>query len=467
MSLLLVGMLMCRNLGPAGGILASGGARGASPSPHQRGVILGERKSSEAEERYRNAVSALASLVDCRISHTLSERCRDVRDPEVWQRLALGLANCHLDAAGRITFACPQSMSVRDCLPRIPQDSEAIYAYTVFTLHIQSVCTWLEEEAWRGQTERLIDDLGDAARESAMEHRWNGEMLRRQRDSMEESISELQVIRTQGSELLASHMDLISALDIHSENLHEISHVLQEGSTHIARMRADGEQVHDQLADMSDIVTEVVEELKRISQVGETVASELDHHREGIQRMSFELHQTQKAVKDSMNTVNGLAGWMAPIRVAIVAYILSLLTSLAPLAPARVPLLGSLAVDVILEVIIHNTPHLPYVKEVAQATRTWLLHGVPMLAILALLTAKTRIGGKKAADTECGTTKKVNSLGYGEKEELAEACSTEENLKKMSRRELQLLAKKFGISARERSAHIIERLLFMNNRRCS
>ncbi len=55
--------------------------------------------------------------------------CGEMRSEEAWQWMAWRLAQCHLEAASRKTYTCDPGESIRDCLSRLPENSEAFETY--------------------------------------------------------------------------------------------------------------------------------------------------------------------------------------------------------------------------------------------------------------------------------------------------------------------------------------------------
>jgi hypothetical protein len=63
----------------------------------------------------------------------LQAACSEMEgDTSMKQRLALGLANCHLQDASRRTYPCGAREDTRDCLRRLNDDDVALGVYTEF-----------------------------------------------------------------------------------------------------------------------------------------------------------------------------------------------------------------------------------------------------------------------------------------------------------------------------------------------
>jgi IS5 family transposase len=81
------------------------------------------------------------------------------------QRLALALSNCHLQDASRKRQPCDAREDVRRCLANISDDTN-FGVYTAFFISVESACYYLQSDAWRENTERLISDLDGTAKAS-------------------------------------------------------------------------------------------------------------------------------------------------------------------------------------------------------------------------------------------------------------------------------------------------------------
>merc|ERR1719316_618020 len=94
----------------------------------------------------------------------LESGCRSMDDARR-SRLAVMFTNCHLEKSGLTTYTCTEAMSVEAC-PRPMVDSVnsiAYSAYTTFFTHAESMCFYLQSEAFQRATEVAVDALHASA----------------------------------------------------------------------------------------------------------------------------------------------------------------------------------------------------------------------------------------------------------------------------------------------------------------
>eukprot|EP00953_Heterococcus_sp_UTEX-ZZ885_P034545 17880-Heterococcus_DN1.PRE.1 len=92
----------------------------------------------------------------------LDVSCREMSHT-VRHRLALSLANCHLQESSRLSFPCHPRAEIGYCLKEL-RDSTSFDVFTQFFMQVESTCYYLQSEQWQSSTENLIEDLGTAAK---------------------------------------------------------------------------------------------------------------------------------------------------------------------------------------------------------------------------------------------------------------------------------------------------------------
>ena len=98
----------------------------------------------------------------------LKAGCRSMDDDQR-SRLAVQFTNCHLDKSGLEMYPCSTEMSVAACTrPMVDSPSGLAYsAYTTFYTHAESMCYYLQSEAFQQATEAAVDRLHSSARGTA------------------------------------------------------------------------------------------------------------------------------------------------------------------------------------------------------------------------------------------------------------------------------------------------------------
>ncbi len=81
------------------------------------------------EAIYREIVSGARGACWTLALNGMGVDCGEVRSEEAWQWMAWRLAQCHLEAASRKTYTCNPGESIRVCLSRLPENSEAFETY--------------------------------------------------------------------------------------------------------------------------------------------------------------------------------------------------------------------------------------------------------------------------------------------------------------------------------------------------
>ena len=94
----------------------------------------------------------------------LETGCR-VLDDETQSRLAIAFTNCHLAKSGLPTYACTDAMTVEACTAPMAASTSglAFSSYTTFFTHAESMCFYLQSEAFQRATEHAVDALHASA----------------------------------------------------------------------------------------------------------------------------------------------------------------------------------------------------------------------------------------------------------------------------------------------------------------
>ena len=100
----------------------------------------------------------------------LESGCAQVaKDDDAQSRLAVEFTNCHLAKSGLPTYACTEEMTLQECT-RPMADSASGLAYSTYTLfytHTESICFYMQSQAFQLSTEAAVNSLHSASRLAA------------------------------------------------------------------------------------------------------------------------------------------------------------------------------------------------------------------------------------------------------------------------------------------------------------
>ena len=98
----------------------------------------------------------------------LKSGCRSMDDVQR-SRLAVRFTNCHLAKSGLATYECDPHMDVQACTkPMVDSPSGLAYStYTLFYTHAESMCFYLQSEAFQAATEAAVTRLHQGAEQAA------------------------------------------------------------------------------------------------------------------------------------------------------------------------------------------------------------------------------------------------------------------------------------------------------------
>ena len=100
----------------------------------------------------------------------LESGCAQVaKDDDVQSRLAVEFTNCHLAKSGLPTYECHEKMTLQECTrPMVDSASGLAYStYTLFYTHTESICFYMQSQAFQASTEKSVNSLHAAGIEAA------------------------------------------------------------------------------------------------------------------------------------------------------------------------------------------------------------------------------------------------------------------------------------------------------------
>ncbi|KAJ9565136.1 hypothetical protein OSB04_001102 [Centaurea solstitialis] len=140
-------------------------------------------------------------------------------------RLAWHLSDCFQKESGRSPFPyCDVKTPMRNCLPRLDKDAHGIYLE--FYLETNSICHQLQTDAFKRQTERLVNELKRSA-ESAEDKLENieeqAERLLHSSDHIHDSLFSIDVQTQQVAQTSKTIEERVSVVLEHSQTVYEKS----------------------------------------------------------------------------------------------------------------------------------------------------------------------------------------------------------------------------------------------------
>lgn len=134
----------------------------------QRGATQLQVLRAEADKQ-GEAGAPQASCWAAAVAELESGCAQIAKDDDVQSRLAVQFTNCHLAKSGLPTYECTAAMSLQECTrPMVDSTSGLAYStYTLFYTHTESICFYLQSQAFQASTEAAVNSLQTGAREAA------------------------------------------------------------------------------------------------------------------------------------------------------------------------------------------------------------------------------------------------------------------------------------------------------------
>jgi hypothetical protein len=143
--------------------------------------------------------------------------------PRLHRLGALQFTNCHLEKSGLETYSCTDDMSVEACTrPMVDSVNSIAYsAYTTFFTHAESMCFYLQSEAFQRSTEQAVDSLHASARGTA-------EQLSALQTQTTTMIDDTRAIRIEQAAASEAAQELLAGQQAASASLRDLSSQQQE-----------------------------------------------------------------------------------------------------------------------------------------------------------------------------------------------------------------------------------------------
>lgn len=250
----------------------------------------------------------------------LEAGCRLMDDAER-SRLAVQFTNCHLQKSGLDTYECSAVMSVEACTkPMVDSPNSVAYnAYTHFFTHAESMCFYLQSEAFQKSSEAAVQALHASAQGTT-------DRLVSVQDQLGEVRGSQEEIKAEQAAALAAASQLLEGQRVASASLAELS-TSQEAAFERAQ--------------------------SRLAKLGGESKSALEALRRGTEELGAKQRSMIGGLERVLSLQGSLLGEFLDIK-TIVFYVCAVLLSLAltatpRTATARLPIFAMLTINVILE----------------------------------------------------------------------------------------------------------------------
>ncbi|XP_052195520.1 protein GAMETE EXPRESSED 1 [Diospyros lotus] len=253
---------------------------------------MSNRKGVQLVENARKKMAA-ASSSSCwqNAYENLFAGCSDIlAGEEKRSRLAWHLSNCFQKDSGRPPFPyCDTKTRMVKCLTKLDQDAHRIYLE--FYLETNSICHQLQTDAFKRQTERLVNELKKSAEfaEDKLEKiEERAEDLLQDSQHIHDSLASIDIQTQQMAEITKNVEDCVNAALRHAEAVHKQTKEiagsqseLQESQSQMKHKLEESmatlhESYRNVVGEVSKLKNEAAEIEKEIGRVGDAMASKMN-----------------------------------------------------------------------------------------------------------------------------------------------------------------------------------------------
>ncbi|PSS00287.1 Protein GAMETE EXPRESSED 1 like [Actinidia chinensis var. chinensis] len=221
---------------------------------------LGNRKGIQLVENAKNKMSTSNSCWQNAYGNLFSGCSEILAGEEKRSRLAWHLSDCFQKDSGRPGFPyCDLKSSMLQCLTKLDEDSRKIYLE--FYLETNSICHQLQTDAFKRQTERLVNELKNSAQFAE---------------------DKLDIIEGKAEDLLQS-----------SHHIHES----------LASIDAQTEQVAKMTKDVEEHVDIVLKHSEAVYEQSKEIAGSQSELKESQAQMKNKLEESMAVLHESYNNV--------------------------------------------------------------------------------------------------------------------------------------------------------------------
>ena len=158
--------------------IVSAAERTVSPPAFQADPTAGDRLQRGATQlqvlrdeaaKHGEAGAPQASCWAAAVGKLESGCAQVAKDDDAQSRLAVEFTNCHLAKSGLPTYDCTAQMTLQECTrPMVDSASGLAYStYTLFYTHTESICFYMQSQAFQASTEAAVNALHTASRDAA------------------------------------------------------------------------------------------------------------------------------------------------------------------------------------------------------------------------------------------------------------------------------------------------------------
>lgn len=250
-------------------------------------------ENSRGVERRKNAENKMAGSNSCwqNAYKNLFAGCAEIlAEDEKRSRLAWHLTDCFQKDSGRPGFPyCDVKSSMLKCRAKLDDDANKVFLE--FYMETSSICHQLQTDAFKRQTERLVNDLKKSAefaedKLDIIEEK--AEELLQSSNHVHDSLASIDVQTQQVSKMTKNVEDHVNVVLKHSEAVYEQSKEiagsqseLQESQAQMKKkleesMEVLDESYHNVVQEISRLKNEAVEIEKKIGKVGDAMATKMN-----------------------------------------------------------------------------------------------------------------------------------------------------------------------------------------------
>ncbi|KAL7122482.1 hypothetical protein ACP275_01G048400 [Erythranthe tilingii] len=250
---------------------------------------LNDQNGVQVIENAKNKMLAPNSCWQTAYQNVFQGCTKTLADEESRSRLAWHLSDCFQRHTGRPAFPyCDPKSNMKKCLKNLDVDAHKVFLE--YYLETNSICHQLQTEAFRHQTERLVNELKSTAEYAEAklgkieEH---GEILLENAKQVHDSLSTIDVTTQQVSETSRKVEEHVNSVLEHSQMVYEQSKgiaasqvELQQGQARMKENLAEGmaliQSSYESLGgEIINLRNEAVEIEKGVAKVGEAMFSKM------------------------------------------------------------------------------------------------------------------------------------------------------------------------------------------------
>ncbi|KAI3468499.1 hypothetical protein Pfo_025162 [Paulownia fortunei] len=251
---------------------------------------LNDQKGIQLVENAKSKMLAPNSCWQTAYKNVFEGCAKTLADEELRSRLAWHLSDCFQRHTGRPSFPyCDSKSTMKKCLKNLDRDAHKIYLE--YFLETNSICHQLQTDAFKHQTERLVNELKSSAEYAEVklgkieEH---GELLLQNSKQVQDSLASIDLQTQQVAQTSRMVEDHVNSVLKYSEVVYEQSKgiaasqvELGEGQAKMKENLAEGmlllQNSYDNLGvEIINLRNEAAEIEKEIGKVGDAMFSKMN-----------------------------------------------------------------------------------------------------------------------------------------------------------------------------------------------